>query len=232
MNEVSQSMHEYYSNLEVTAALVLLVLSSTYYIFYILITVLIKNRSSRYRFVQSKETAVMWHAGIGFCIAIALLILSVLLTEKDYEHIFILCLKSGMAIGVAIGVGFAIRTYLIVYYPFILEKRLADIRFKERKSSKSGRPLRLLNEEEEDKYLTEEMIKQEDEFRFDFDVWLDEGSGETIIETYLGSTNRVCQKCNFRTLKLTKEEIDDDSNIKILHYECSHCGNKLKEQDL
>ncbi len=231
MEEPVLSMHENWTNLATTGALVLVVLSSAYYIFYVIIAAMISNRTKKYKFVQSKETAVMWQAGIGFCIALALVINSFLLNERDYGHIFIFSLKTGMSLGGAIGIGFAIKAYLTVYYPFILEKRLADIRFKERKNPKTGRAMRLLNEEEEDKYLTEEMIRQEDEFRFDFDVWLDEGSGDTIIETYKGSTNKICEKCNFRTLKLVKEEIDDDNHSKMLYYECSHCGNKHRELD-
>lgn len=231
MNQPVEGIYEYWTEMAFKAALFLVVLSSFYYIAYVIISSVIGNRSKKYKFVQSYETSIMWHASIGFCIAIAMIVSSLLLNERDLGHMFILSLKSALSIGVAITVGFAMRSYLTIYYPFLLEKKLADIRFRERKNPKTSKPMRLLNEEEEDNYLTDEMIRQEEEFRFDYDVWLDESNNSTIIETYLGSTNKICGKCHFRTLKLVKEEKDEDSNYKILHYECSHCKNKIKEQD-
>ncbi|MFY0625306.1 MAG: hypothetical protein JXR07_03355 [Reichenbachiella sp.] len=231
MNQPVEGMLEYWSNIATNAALVLVVLSSAYYIFYVIIAAAISNRTKKYKFVQSKEVAVMKQASVGFAIAIALVINMLMLNERDFGHTFIFVMKAALPIGIAVTIGYAIWSYLIIYYPFILERKLSDIRFKERKNPKTGRPMRLLNEEEEDEYLTEEMIRQEDEFRFDFDVWLDETNKDTIIETYLGSTNRICGKCNFRTLKLTKEEIDEDTNVKMLYFNCTHCGHKEKEQD-
>lgn len=232
MDQPVTDMYETWISTARTAALVLIVSSSTFYILYIMIIGMIKNRSSRYKFVQDRETTVMWVAGIGFAIAVGLIINSFMLNERDFTHLFVFALKTGLPVAIAITFGFAIRAYLNVYYPFILEKRLADIRFRERKHPKTKRPMRLLNEEEEDKYLTEEMIRQEEEFRYDFDVWLDEQSGQTIIETYKGSTNRICGKCYFRTLKLVNEELDEETNTKVLHFACSHCGHKEHEHDI
>lgn len=231
MNQTPDNMYEYWSSLAMTIAFALVVLSAIYYLGYVIISASIKNRSSKYKFIQKREIAAMWHASLGFVIAIALVLNILLLHERDFGHLFIFFLKAGLPIGVAITIGYGIKTYLNVYYPFTIERKLADIRFKERKNPKTGKPMRLLNEEEEDEYQTEEMIKQEAELRYDFDVWLDESTGDTIIETFHGSTNRICPSCNFRTLKLVKEEVDSGTNMNTLHYSCPHCGHKEHEEE-
>lgn len=232
MDQPVTNSYELLTETEFTGALVLIVISSAYYIFYVIIVSLISNRSKQYKFVQSKEITVMWQSTLGFSLAIALVIHSLILNERDLTHMFILIVKSLISLAIATAFGYSIRAYLNVYYPFLLEKKLADIRFRMRKNPSTGNPVQLLNEEEEDRYLTEEMIRQEEEFHYDFDVWLDQISGETVIETYKGSTNKICETCNFRTLKLIKEERDEDTGGNVMHFLCSHCGHKEREHEV
>lgn len=231
MTENPISSLENWTYIAHTSAYTIIFLSCANYLFYLIVVALISNRSKRYHFVLKNETLTMFISAIGFSIAIALLFDVFLLNERDMSHILIFSIKAGLSLGIGVTIAYAIRVYLNTYYQFILEKRLADIRFRERISEESGRPMRLLNEEEEDKYLTDEMIKQEDELSFDFDVWLDDLRGGTIIETYKGSTNKECNKCSFKTLKLVNEFIDEKTLQKTRFYECSHCKNKVKDQD-
>ncbi|SHJ92642.1 hypothetical protein SAMN04488028_102173 [Reichenbachiella agariperforans] len=232
MNQDPTNYLETWASIAHLIALVLVLMACINYIVYMLIVSIMGNRSGKYSFVLNNETKVMFISAIGLSIAAALVLNVFMLNERDFSHLFVFSLKSGLPVGIGITLAYAFHVYLSQYYPFILDARLADIRFRERKSPKSGRSMRLLNEEEEDDYLSEEMMIQEEQLAYDFDVWLDDISGETIIETYKGTTNRVCDKCHFRTLKLIKEEISEETMIKSKHYQCSHCGHKERVQDL
>jgi hypothetical protein len=132
--------------------------------------------------------------------------------------------------------GYGFWAYIKYYYPFTLEKRLKKIRFKPMKSPKSGKKLKLLNELEEDEYLTQEMIDMEDALEADFDVWYDEESNETIIMQYdITEDSFVCPSCNFRTLREYREEVikeatHSEPGIMEREYRCSYCGHaEVKE---
>ncbi len=79
-----------------------------------------------------------------------------------------------------------ISNLLKFYYPFYVEKRLRKLRYAPRKSPKTGKPMKLLSEEEEDVYLDEGMQAEENVFSVDYDVWIDEETGYTKIEKYAG----------------------------------------------
>lgn len=232
MIDNSTSYLENWKYIAHTAAYTIIFLSCANYLFYLIVVSMISNRSKKYHFVLKNETLTMFISAIGFSIAVALMFDAFLLNERDFSNYLVFAIKGGLSIGIGITIGFAIRVYLNTYYQFILEKRLADIRFRERRDPDSGSPMRLLSEEEEDKYLTKEMIKQEEELSYDFDVWLDDIRGGKIIETYKGSTNRSCDKCSFKTLKLVKEHIHEETLQKTKFYECSHCKNKVTHQDV
>lgn len=154
-------------------------------------------------------------------------------------------------IGIFIATLHAYIAFLIFryYYPGKLEKRLKRLRFTPRINPKTGNKMKLLSEDEEDAYLDEGMQAEEDAFSVDYDVWIDEESGETKIEKYKGHLSALeCDRCGFQTLKLQKEEIlrqpTEDLDGEILkEYKCSYCGrikrktvnltiNVNKERDL
>ena len=89
--------------------------------------------------------------------------------------------------------------------------------------------MRLLSEEEEDVHLDEGMQAEENVFSIDYDVWVDEETGEVQIEKYLGYLEALeCGSCGFRTLKLNKEEIihaatEETEGKLIKHYKCTYC---------
>ncbi len=72
------------------------------------------------------------------------------------------------------------------YYPTVVHRKLNKWRYMPRKGN-SGVPLRLLSEEEEDVHLAEGMQAEENVFSIDYDVWMDEKSGEVKIEKYPGT---------------------------------------------
>lgn len=193
---------------------------------------ILKRRTEQYQFASEKEIVFYERAANIFGVSTALTTFGLIgkalgSSIEMYQYIFVLFI--GAIIG--LGVGYAIKIYLDYYYPFILEKRLHHIRFRPMKSD-SGNDMKLLNETEEDIHLTAEMIDEENEFSSDYDVWLDEKTGEKVFEKYDTHFHTlICEECNFRTLIEKNEEtvkepgIVEEGLLKK-HYECSYCGHK------
>ncbi len=192
----------------------------------------LKRRTDKYRFASEKETKFYERAGNMLGVAVALLALGVIgralgHSVNLYEYVFV----TFVSIIIGMAVSYAIKVYLDYYYPFVLEKKLHNIRFKTMKSV-HGRDMQLLNENEEDSHLTAEMIDEENEFSADYDVWIDHFSGEKIIEKYDTHFHTlICEECNYRTLmdkyeKVVKEPTLKEMGLLRKHYECSYCGHR------
>ncbi len=116
------------------------------------------------------------------------------------------------------------------YYPGPLSKKLKRLRFTPRINPATGNTMKLLSEDEEDAYLDEGMQAEEDAFSVDYDVWMDEQTGETKIDKYKGHLSALeCDRCGFQTLKLQKEEViqeatDYEDGIIEKEYKCGYCG--------
>lgn len=114
-------------------------------------------------------------------------------------------------------------------YPKKLNKRLRRLRYLPRVNPKTGHKMRLLSEDEEDVHLDEGMIAEENIFSVDYDVWIDEVSGDVRIEKYPGHLQAYeCDRCGFQTLKLNREEItkkatESEDGELIKHYKCTYC---------
>ena len=135
----------------------------------------------------------------------------------------------GIAAGTVIGyVSFLIIEY---YFPTIINKRLTKWRYMPRINPKTGKPMRLLTEDEEDVHLAEGMKAEENIFSIDYDVWVDDQTGDIKIEKYPGHLTALrCNNCTFHTMKVRWEEIiahDESGNPSELlkHYKCSYCKN-------
>lgn len=186
--------------------------------------------SSKHEYISSNAIRFRWWSGLAFSIAVALIIDWALdkyfYTSSLFELIFKFLASAGMGFLLA----YSIKTYLNVYYPFNLEKKLHKIRFKKR-FSPDGNELVLLDEESEDVHLTEEMIEQERVNAFEYDVWYDEKSGYKIIEQYKGSLLlEICENCNYRTAHEMEEEVIEkpttsDGGWLRKKYQCHHCGH-------
>jgi hypothetical protein len=90
--------------------------------------------------------------------------------------------------------------------------------------------MKLLSEEEEDAYLDEGKQAEENVFSVDYDVWIDDTTGETHIEKYDGRLSaEECDRCGFQTLKLVKEEIikpstaTEDGELQK-EFKCAYCA--------
>lgn len=192
----------------------------------------LKRRTEQYKFASEKEIKFYERAGNMFAIFVSLtawgLISKSLGTSVgNFQYVFVFFVSA--IIGLA--VGYAIKVYLEYYYPFVLDKRLHKIRFRAMKSV-SGHEMKLLNENEEDIHLTAEMIDEENEFSADYDVWINEHTGEKVIEKYDTHFHTlICEECHYRTLmekheNVLKEPTLTEEGQLRKYYECSYCGHK------
>ena len=195
---------------------------------------IIKNMAKRYEFMSLREISRYKTATLVFAVGVAMFFNSFIAHLFDSSFTFI----TGIFLSALLGfiVGYSLFAYFDIYYPFILEKRLANVRFKPRVNPHNNHQMRLLNEKEEDVHLTPEMLRHERAFAYDYDVWIDEQTGYKLIEQYDGHLQALlCEECNFRTLRDYKEEVvlsptQQERGVLLKHYECTNCGHKeLKE---
>jgi preprotein translocase subunit SecG len=195
-----------------------------------------KDRSEKYKFASKNEVKSLNRSTNVFAIAIFFFAFNVVAgwlgLAQMYQYIFV----AFISFMISFVIGYGLWAYLKYYYPFRLEKRLKKIRFKPLKSPKSGKSLRLLNEHEEDEHMTEEMIAMEDALEADFDIWIDDESGEKIVQKYdIAEHMLVCPNCGFRTLKERSEEVileptETEDGKMERNYKCTYCGwVELKE---
>jgi hypothetical protein len=132
---------------------------------------------------------------------------------------------------IAGGTLIAYISYLILeyYYPSRLDKKLKRCRYTPRINPKTGNKMRLLSEEEEDVHLDEGMLAEENVFSVDYDVWIDEKTGDVKIEKYEGRLQALrCNSCGFYTMRIIKEEVvrapeGSTPGELVKRYECAYC---------
>jgi hypothetical protein len=206
----------------------------------------IKDPKEKYDYVNLHEIKYFWYAVIAFIGAGALYantIASETITESGhmiwfYVRLFIVA--SGATIFY-----FTFSSIVKIYYPRYLEKRLHKLRIKPRVSD-AGNVMKRLSEEEEDAYLTESQIAEEAGIggdgvihSVDYDVWLDEKTGQTRVERYLSyQHSEECPECGYYTLKISKEELEvqpteTQEGLLLKHYKCDYCKHReLREEKL
>ena len=191
----------------------------------------IKKLKDKYDFISIYETRVLWNSALSVIISAALFPKHIL-SDKVAIHNYIDFL---IEIVVAVVIATILKYSLKYYYPKYLNRKLKNLRYKVRISPKTGKPMKLLTEEEEDVYLDEGMQAEEDVFSIDYDVWIDEETGYTQIEKYSGKlTAKQCPRCGYQTLKVEKEELiiaptAYSSGELMKRYKCTYCGHKEKE---
>ena len=190
-----------------------------------------RDYKSRYDFINKAEINNLWYASVILIFAIGIYINTLVI---DGELIWVL-VRIFVTIMMGLIVGVIISNILKFYYPFYVEKRLKRLRYTPRMSPKTGKPMKLLSEEEEDVYLDEGMQAEENVFSIDYDVWIDEESGVTTIEKYSGHLIALqCPECNYQTLKVIKEEIlesptETTEGELMKFYKCEYCAYKERK---
>ena len=211
----------------------------TFFILSVVITViyfirlsLLRGNSKKYDFINKNEARFFWYSLLFVVIGIGALINSGIELVLATGNLFEFFMGVFMAGIISTILGYAAYAYFKYYYPSIIEKKLNKLRFDPRISPETGKPMKLLTEDEEDEHMTKEMIAEEDEFAFEYDVWLDEETGYKLIEKYDAHLHALlCSNCNFRTLKEYKETIlrpatANEDGLLTKFYTCSYCKHK------
>lgn len=200
-------------------------------VYYAIRLLLSKGSKLKYDFRNLYEIKLLFNASVFLISGIAVY-LTTLSNDPTVVwfivSLFVAVMMSILAISV-------IHNLLNFYYPTFLEKKLQQLRYKPRISPKSGKPMKLLSEEEEDVHLDEGMQAEENIFSIDYDVWVDEDSGYTQIEKYVGHLHAIeCPECSYQTLKVVKEELlesptENDPGQLLKYQNCTYCGHKVKK---
>ena len=193
---------------------------------------LIKDFKEKYDFINANE--VRWYKWTFIAVAVGVGFLINLYGSNESG-----LNKVGVWFFVRMFFGFSGATLMAYvsnlvleyYYPTKLNSKLKKWRYMPRVNPKTGHKMRLLSEEEEDTHLDQGKQAEESIFSIDYDVWIDEKSGDIKIEKYEGHLTALkCNNCGFFTMKVIKEEItqryDDESPKELLkHYKCAYCKN-------
>ena len=195
----------------------------------------IKSLKNKYDYIRRYEIQLIQYSVISLVIG-ASFILNTVATEFVSEYPTMFFFRLVIIVAVNLILGFTLIKYIEFNYPDKLEKKLHKLRYTPRISPKSGKPMKLLSEEEEDIHLSEGQQAEEDIYSVDYDVWIDEESGYTQIEKYLGSSQaEECPSCHYHTLKVLNEEILQSPTIgeegKLMkHYKCDVCSYRMKKE--
>ncbi len=193
---------------------------------------LIKDFKSKYDFINSHE--VKWYkwAFIAISVGIGFFINLYGANEGSLNKVgvwFFVRLFFGFS-GATL-VAYVAGLILEYYYPTKVNAKLKKWRYMPRVNPKTGHKMRLLSEEEEDVHLDKGELAEESIFSIDYDVWIDEKSGDIKIEKYEGHLTALkCNNCGFFTMKVVKEEItqryeDESPKELVKHYKCDYCKN-------
>ncbi|HEX8059758.1 MAG TPA: hypothetical protein VF473_02435 [Cyclobacteriaceae bacterium] len=191
----------------------------------------IGESKDKYDFINRHEIRVLWIASIILIVGACFFVNSNIIQLTNL-WIFVYVFTT---ISMGMIVALIVQNLLKFYYPFFIEKRLKVLRYRPRISPKTGKAMKLLSEEEEDVYLDEGMIAEENVFSVDYDVWKDEETGFIKIERYAGHLHALqCPECNYQTFKVVREEIlkqpsTNEEGELLKHYQCGYCGYKAKK---
>ena len=191
----------------------------------------ITNYKQKYDYLGANDSKMIFYIIVSFAVAVILFINSVYTPTVQLSLIWFFV---RMFIAICIGTLIIYVSFLMMKfaYPTNLEKKMKKLRYKPRINKKSGNVMKLLSEDEEDVHLDEGMQAEENVFSVDYDVWVDEETGDIQIEKYPGHLIAYqCNSCGFKTMKLVKEEIitpptEYTTGEMIKNYKCTYCATK------
>ncbi len=193
----------------------------------------VKGYKSKYDFIVEKE--INYHLVGSYLLVAGFFFYLNSWLGKTPQDGLVRGIEMAYTTAAAIVVALIFRYLFRVYYPGLMEKRIHDLRFHTRMSPKTGRPMRLLTEEEEDVHLDESQREDENILSVDYDVWKDEVSGYLQIEKYNPKHHAIkCPECDYQTLRLVREEVtrqpsgSQDGEM-IKHFKCSYCKHLAKK---
>lgn len=193
-----------------------------------------KTYKDKYDFASKNEVNFIFYSFASIAVGVALYVNTLSSSTVGINWVWF-AIRFFISVCAATLIIYVSNLILKFVYPARLAKKLNRLRYAPRKNPKTGHMMRLLSEEEEDVHLDEGMQAEEKVFSVDYDVWVDEVSGEVKIEKYQGYLEaQECDRCGFQTLRLEEEEIiklatENEEGELIKHYKCSYC-NRIKHQ--
>jgi hypothetical protein len=190
----------------------------------------VSGSKDKYDFINRHEINWMWYSSIILIVG-ACFYANANVVELNALWIFV---RVFTTVSMGVLVALIVQTLLKFYYPFFIEKRLKVLRYRPRVSP-AGNQMKLLSEDEEDAYMDEGMIAEENVHSVDYDVWKDEVTGFIQIEKYAGHLHALqCPECNYQTFKVVREEVikaptTTEEGELLKHYQCGYCGYKAKK---
>ena len=230
MEQVKQGYLDFISGLHhfmLVAAGGFIIASLIWYIIHRIKYNAIKSNKGKFDYLKLNQIKNLQITVIIFCISIFCYGNTVADETVTLSLVYIF-VRGFIALCIAVLIGYIFYLILQFYYPTKLEKRLRALRYAPR-ISKTGNEMRLLSEEEEDVHLDEGKQAEENAFSVDYDVWVDEKTGEVQIEKYPGYMLALeCGSCGFQTLNLINEEIikpatETEEGQLLKNYKCSYC---------
>ncbi len=211
----------------IIGAIVMLLAGVILYLWHHLRVSSIRDYKAKYDYINAREVKHYRYVFLCFGLSVMMAI-NLYGMGEDLEMGLWFFIR--LFISVAGGTLVVYVAYLVLeyYYPTVLTRKLRKWRYTPRISG-AGNPMRLLSEEEEDVHLEEGMKAEENVFSIDYDVWMDEKSGEVKIEKYAGHLQALqCNSCGFYTMRVVREEItrqpgQDTPGELIKHYQCQYC---------
>jgi len=211
----------------ITGAIIMVAAAVIIYVMHNIRVSTIRDHKKKYNYINESE--IRNYKRVFVCLGLsAMLLINVYGMGK--LHSIGVWFFVRLFISIAGGTLVAYVAFLILeyYYPTVLHKKLSKWRYMPRVGT-SGEKMRLLSEEEEDVHMGEGMRAEENAFSIDYDVWMNEKTGEVKIEKYPGHLQALkCNSCGFYTMKVVKEEITrqpgkDVTGELIKHYQCYYC---------
>src|SRR5688572_5019161 len=215
-------------NAMILGAIFMVTIGILVYLFHNLRVSLIDDYHLKYNYINTKE--IRNYKLVYYCFGAAgMLLINLYQMDKmkEVEVWFFVRLFMGFAGGTLIG--YVAHLILEYYYPTRLDKKLKKWRYMPRVNPANNSKMRLLSEEEEDVHLQEGMIAEENVFSIDYDVWIDEKTGDVLIEKYEGRLQALkCNSCGFYTMRIIKEEVTktpttEEQGELVKNYQCSYC---------
>lgn len=190
----------------------------------------ISDFKAKYDYINANE--IKWFKITFYCFGIAIgLIVNLYAAGKVHDVGVWFFVRFFIGASAATLVGYISALVLQFYYPTKLNYKLKRWRYMPRINAATGNKMRLLSEDEEDVHLNEGMQAEEKVFSIDYDVWVDEKTGDLKIEKYLGHLTALqCKNCGFFTMRVTREEFvkfneAGEPTELLKHYQCSYCKN-------
>ena len=187
-----------------------------------------KTPKEKYDFVLNRELTAIRTSTICFSLLVGVIV-NLLGEEELNKSLLTFLIHFGISLVLVGAFMYLPSMYFKLYYPKIQAKKLNKYRYATRINPATGNKMKLLSEEEEDVYLDPGMQAEEDSFSVDYDVWIDEETGDTIIERYEGRLTALeCVNCGFQTLRLNSEELvsaeeEGERDKLIQNYDCTFC---------